>query len=136
MFLVTAPRFANASQYRKTASPSMTVTPPPVETQHKKQQRCAESFASVDFEGVRESFDTTATARMLGASMAAIVPLLSGVAEAGAKGGEFGIIEGKTASFLHPIIMVQKNNEAFEESICFLYYFLYINRNLASKGLG
>lgn len=79
----------------------------------------------VDFDGVRETFATSscgsgmnegATDRVdrarrvrsaVGAGAAALAPLLTCVAEASAKDGEFGIIEGRTASFIHPIIMVR-----------------------------
>lgn len=78
----------------------------------------AESFA-VDFDDVRGSFDVEEEEEemkgfgminmrsLAGAGAAALVPLVMGAAEASAKGGEFGIIEGKTASFFHPIVMVR-----------------------------
>lgn len=94
------------------------------------QQEAAAAAASpvdtftVDFDGVRASFDEDSSknsgaggvlnARSLaGAGAAALAPLVLGVAEASAKGGEFGIIEGKTASFFHPIVMVRRRNESF-----------------------
>ena len=99
----------------------MAITPstPAVETRQEEQRR-SESFAAVDFDGVRESFDASrrtpddtepnrsgfGLGGAAGAGVAALLPLVMGAAEASAKGGQFGIIEGKTASFLHPIIMV------------------------------
>lgn len=75
----------------------------------------AASF-EVDFEGVREAFEERGSGSggalsmrsVAGAGAAALVPLVMGAAEASAKGGEFGIIEGKTASFFHPIVMVRR----------------------------
>ncbi|CAN0368004.1 unnamed protein product, partial [Laminaria digitata] len=90
---------------------SMTVSPASAsETQ--QQQRGAETF-DVDFEGVQEAFGRGGAAARAGAGVrlvagagaAALAPLVLGAAEASAKGGEFGIVEGRTASFLHPIIM-------------------------------
>lgn len=89
---------------------------------HRQQAAAADDFA-VDFDGVRASFGGSDSdggkggaaggvlnARSLaGAGAAALAPLVLGVAEASAKGGEFGIIEGKTASFFHPIVMVRRN---------------------------
>lgn len=78
------------------------------------QQQCAETFA-IDFDAVRDAFDASGGVRpradvslrsVAGAGAAALVPLVMGAAEASAKGGEYGIIEGRTASFIHPIIMV------------------------------
>lgn len=86
----------------------------------------AAAFA-VDFESVREAFDGgvvigdelsflpvngkngggLSARSVAGAGVAALAPLLMGAAEASAKGGEFGIIEGRSASFFHPIIMVR-----------------------------
>ena len=72
----------------------------------------------VDFEGVRNTFQESSSSSggggalnmrsVAGAGAAALVPLVMGAAEASAKGGEFGIIEGRTASFFHPIIMVRE----------------------------
>lgn len=44
---------------------------------------------------------------VIGIGAASLTPLVSGVASASAKGGEYGIFEGKTVSFVHPIIMVR-----------------------------
>lgn len=79
-----------------------------------QHQRGAETF-DVDFDCVREAFGQRgggiaragAGVRLVaGASAAALAPLVLGAAEASAKGGEFGIVEGRTASFFHPIVMV------------------------------
>lgn len=79
-----------------------------------------EDFA-VEFSDLRDSFKQQSgegnnlgpfgldghARRTMGAGAAALMPLFVGVATASAKGGAFGIIEGRTASFLHPIIMVR-----------------------------
>lgn len=86
----------------------MKTTMPP--TDHEQEQEggvptLASPFA-VDFESIRDAFDGGDPLRIAGAGAAALAPLVMGVAEASAKGGEYGIVEGKTASFLHPVIMV------------------------------
>lgn len=78
------------------------------------QPHCAETF-EIDFDAVRDAFDASggvgtragvSLRSVAGAGAATLAPLVLGAAEASAKGGEFGIIEGRTASFIHPIIMV------------------------------
>lgn len=88
----------------------MSAVNPPTEPKHTYNQPAA-AF-EVDFDGVRESFEDSSSSASLGmrsvagAGAAALAPLVMGAAEASAKGGEFGIIEGRTASFFHPIVMV------------------------------
>eukprot|EP00752_Nemacystus_decipiens_P005700 g5158.t1 len=89
----------------------MSAVTPPSEPKH---QLAADAF-EVDFEGVRDTFEDSFSSSsgggalsmrsIAGAGAAALAPLLMGAAEASAKGGEFGIIEGRTASFFHPIVM-------------------------------
>lgn len=93
----------------------MSAVNPPTETQHQHQPPAT---FEVDFDGVREAFEETSVTgggsggalsmrSVAGAGAAALAPLVMGAAEASAKGGEFGIIEGRSASFFHPIIMVR-----------------------------
>ncbi|CAB1099446.1 unnamed protein product [Ectocarpus sp. CCAP 1310/34] len=103
---------------RAPGAPTMSVVGPSPDN---KQQQAAEVF-EVDFDSVREAFDGSSSSStaidgrgarggalnfrsVAGAGAAALTPLVLGAAEASAKGGEFGIIEGKTASFFHPIVM-------------------------------
>ncbi|CAM9555660.1 unnamed protein product [Ectocarpus sp. 13 AM-2016] len=108
---------------RAPGAPTMSVVGPSPDN---KQQQAAEVF-EVDFDGVREAFDGSGSSSssssiaaiddrgagggalnlrsVAGAGAAALTPLVLGAAEASAKGGEFGIIEGKSASFFHPIVM-------------------------------
>lgn len=98
-------------------------------TPDNKQQQAAEVF-EVDFDGVREAFDGSSRSSSIaasdgrgagggalnlrsvaGAGAAALTPLVLGAAEASAKGGEFGIIEGRSASFFHPIVMVRNEGK-------------------------
>ncbi len=95
--------------------PSMSAVDPSQDSNRRAADTSAAPFA-VDFEGVRETFEdgdggggvkgVPSVRSVAGAGMAALAPLVVGAAEASAKGGEFGIIEGRTASFFHPIIMV------------------------------
>ncbi|CAM9604706.1 unnamed protein product [Phaeothamnion confervicola] len=63
----------------------------------------------VVFEDIERSFEASSEGqrgrRAIGAAGAALLPLFVGVSQAAAKGGEYGIFEGRTASFIHPIIM-------------------------------
>lgn len=84
----------------------------------------AASF-DVDFEGVRATFEDGGSSggalslrSIAGAGAAALAPLVMGAAEASAKGGEFGIIEGRSASFFHPIIMVRGQINRFFKLEC------------------
>ena len=72
----------------------------------------ADSFAPVHFPDTEEASapvselrpaaqSRTATAAAIGA----LTPLLLGVGQASAKGGELGIWEGRSAALVHPIIM-------------------------------
>lgn len=108
----------------------MSAVNPPTET---KQQPAA-AF-EVDFEGVRDTFQDSGSSgggalsmrSVAGAGAAALAPLVMGAAEASAKGGEFGIIEGKTASFFHPIIMVRVMVYIFRCVVCVqLTVFIYV----------
>lgn len=91
----------------------MSAVDPSQDANRRAADASAASFA-VDFEGVRETFEdgdssskgVLSVRSVAGAGMAALAPLVVGAAEASAKGGEYGIIEGRTASFFHPIIMV------------------------------
>lgn len=81
---------------------------------------------ALGFEDVREAFEADSKGRggdaslvervgvaarsVAGVGAAALAPLVTGVAAASAKGGAYGIYEGKTASFIHPIIMVRQTN--------------------------
>lgn len=78
----------------------------------------------MDFEGVEKAFGRGGAAATAGAGVrvaagagaAALAPLVLGAAEASAKGGEFGIIEGRTASFFHPIVMVRTTRRSRRSS--------------------
>lgn len=97
----------------------MTVTPPSSPETQLQKSRAAETF-SVDFDGIQQAFSSSqdggvgdggafnGVRSMASVGAAALAPLVLGAAEASAKGGEFGIIEGKSASFFHPIIMVSE----------------------------
>lgn len=88
----------------------MSAVNPSTETEH---QPAAAAF-EVDFDVVRETFEGSSALSfrsVAGAGAAALAPLVMGAAEASAKGGEFGIIEGRTASFFHPIVMVRRKVE-------------------------
>lgn len=82
-------------------------------------QSTAEDFA-VEFADIHASFEKRSagplsiplgdrnTRRVVGAGLASVAPFIAGVTSASAKGGAYGIVEGRTASFLHPTIMVRK----------------------------
>lgn len=79
-------------------------------------QSTAEDFA-VEFADIHASFEKRSagplsiplgdrnTRRVVGAGLASVAPFIAGVTSASAKGGAYGIVEGRTASFLHPTIM-------------------------------
>ena len=60
---------------------------------------------SVWHQSVKASCEQANTKRAIGATAAALLPLVMGVSEASAKGGELGIWEGRTAALVHPVIM-------------------------------
>lgn len=110
----------------------MSAVIPPAETKNRQQHQPAAAF-EVDFEGVREAFEESSSSSrggsgalsvrsVAGVGAAALAPLVMGAAEASAKGGEFGIIEGRSASFFHPIIMVSegpiKTTKILQRQLC------------------
>lgn len=128
-------------------APTMSVVGPSADN---KQHQAAEVF-EVDFDGVREAFDGSSSRiaasdgrgagggavnvrSVAGAGAAALAPLMLGAAEASAKGGEFGIIEGRTASFFHPIVMVRNEGKKSTTAVRVAAFGVVLRRVLGWNG--
>jgi hypothetical protein len=62
-----------------------------------------DSFAPLPLDG--DSMALQNSLKAAAPAFALLAPLVLGAGEAAAKGGEYGILEGRTFAFIHPTVM-------------------------------
>lgn len=91
---------------RWSGSKSTPHDPPHLLTHHHtktKTKHTQESFAPL-IPGVTGE-ESPFNAKTLAQASALLLPLVLNAGEAAAKGGEYGVLEGRTFAFIHPIVM-------------------------------